>query len=91
MPTLSNRTKQIQVFNIPCEPGCTGGAGKLCSTVEQRFMVEARDGTRGVKVTEKHLPGSVTFLAGEKKDVPASVAAAPDIKTAIDRGTLRLL
>ena len=91
MPTLKNRTKQIQVFNIPCQPGCAGGEGKLCSTVEQRFMTEAEDGTRGVRVTEKHLPGSVTFLAGEKKEVPAFVAAAPDVKTAIDRGTLRLL
>jgi hypothetical protein len=91
MPTLQNRTKQIQVFNVACPPGCTGGPNTLCTTVEQRFIEEANDGTRGVRVTEKHLPGSVTFLAGEKKEVSASVVAAPVIKRAIDRGTLRLL
>lgn len=91
MPTLHNRSKHYQVFNIPCAPGCAGGEGKLCQTIEQRFAVEAKDGTRGIEVTQKHLPGSVTLLAGEKKEVPDFVAKAPDVKRAIDRGTLRLL
>ncbi len=90
MAKLENRTRQILVFNIPCPPGC-GGADKLCTRIEQSFTEEAADGTRGIRIREKHLPGSITILAGKKLNVPAFVLAAPDVKRAIDRGTLRLL
>lgn len=90
MPTIANRTKQVQIFNIPCREGCDGTAC-LCSVITIERMAESPDGTRGVQVLEKRIPGSVTFLAGEKKEVPVYVAASRDVKRAIDRGALRLL
>lgn len=87
---VMNRTKKIQVFNLPCSPDCAGN-GPFCSSTEQRTIEEAKDGTRGVRVVQKHIAGSFTFLAGEKKAVPLQVLAAPDVKRAIDRGDLRLL
>ncbi len=90
MPTLANRTKTIQVFNIPCRAGCDGTAC-LCSIVATSRVVEDKDGTRGILEAEKRIPGSVTFLGGEKKEVPAFVVASPEVKRAIDRGALRLL
>lgn len=88
--TVSNRTKKIQVFNIPCRPDCDGSEC-FCSVQEMRTVEETPDGTRGVRVTHKRIPGSVTLLAGEKRDLPLRVLDAADVKRAIDRGDLRLL
>jgi len=90
MPKIANRTKQIQVFNVPCRIGCNG-EGCLCTEVTIQLAAVDADGTRGVRVIDRRLPGSVTFLAGENREVPAFVASSPDVKRAIDRGALRLL
>lgn len=90
MTTIASRTKHVQVFNIPCRKDCDG-EDCLCSVITTERMVTAPDGTRGIEVAEKRIPGSVTFLAGEKKEVPEYVASARDVKRAIDRGALRLL
>ncbi len=90
MPTIANRTKQIQVFNIPCRAGCDG-KDCLCTVVTSRQIQVDKEGTRGVRVLDRRIPGSVTFLTGEKKEVSNFVATSPAVKSAIDRGALRLL
>lgn len=90
MKTVVNRTKKIQVYNIPCPPDCDGKEC-LCTVQEMRSIQDAKDGERGIRVFDKRLPGSITFLAGEKKNLKAHFLTAPDVKRAIDRGDLRLL
>lgn len=90
MPTLVNRTKTHLVFNIPCPRDC---ARKSCTCHEREItsIESAPDGTRGVLVSTKRINGSVTLLAKERKEVPDHVASAPEVKRAIDQGSLRLL
>lgn len=91
MPTIHNRSKQVQVFNLPCPKDCAGDTPHGCKIIETQQMAETPDGTRGIRIAQKHITGSVTFLAGEKKEVPDTVAESPHVKRALDRGTLRLL
>ncbi len=90
MPTIANRTRGVLVCNIPCSPGCTR-KDCLCTRSTMQLAEVDKEGTKGIREVEKHVPGSVTFLSLEKKEVPQFVADAPDVKRAIDRGALRLL
>ncbi len=90
MPKLSNRTRVIQVLNIPCRPGCDG-TGCLCSNVVTQLLEELPDGTKGTRVIERRLPGSVTILAKSEVEVPAWVAQSQVVKQAVAQGRLRLV
>lgn len=91
MVTMKSRTKTAQVFNLPCPGDCKPGETCFCNTIRTELREELPDGTKGVRVLERRLPGSVTFLAGETKELPDWVARCPDVKGALDRGSLRLI
>lgn len=87
---LMNRTKVIQVLNIPCRAGCDG-ADCLCQNVTTTLNVTDKDGTKGKKVLERRLAGSITILAGQKLEVPDWVAESAPVKDAVAKNVLRLV
>lgn len=94
MVKLANRQKRIQVLNIPCvldENGKCTHEDCLCSEVVTQIQVELPDGTRGLKLLERRLPGSITILAEKSVEVPAWMADAPDVKAAVAQGRVRLV
>ncbi len=63
----------------------------ICTTVVMPLADELPDGTRGVRMVTRKLPGSITFLAGETQEVPGWVAESAPVKQAVARGSLRLV
>lgn len=90
MLTLTNRTRQIKVYNLAHEVCCSAEECH-CQTVTTQIHTELEDGTRGLQVLERKLAGSLTLLAGEAKVVPNSVRFLPEVKRDLDRGALRLV
>lgn len=88
---IINRTKTIQVFNIPCRPNCDG-TDCFCSQVQTHLNVQDKDGTSGRKILDRRLPGSLTLLASETKTkMPDWVGETAPIKDAVAKNILRLV
>jgi hypothetical protein len=89
--TLESRTRRMQVFHLPHEVCCRD----RCSCAEAVVFVVAenpRTGERARKRVVKRVPGSITFLARERKpDVPAALLELAQVKAAISRGYLRIV
>lgn len=90
MIVLKNKERTQQVFNLtPC-PG-EGCGTCFCTTQTKSVRESLPDGTSGVRVTKKTLPGSITLLAGESGTFPDWVGDCTDVRKAIDRGGLSLV
>jgi hypothetical protein len=89
--TLESRTRRMQVFHLPHEVCCRD----RCSCAEVVVFVVAehpRTGERARKRVVKRAPGSITFLARERKpDLPAALLDLAQVKAAISRGYLRIV
>jgi hypothetical protein len=89
--TLESRTRRMQVFHLPHEVCCRD----RCSCAEAVVFVVAehpRTGERARKRVVKRVPGSITFLARERKpDLPAALLELAQVKAAIGRGYLRIV
>lgn len=90
MRTLANPTRTIQVLNVPCREGCDG-TECLCTVVVTQLQDELEDGTKGVRVVERRLSGSVTILAKGDIQVPDWLAQSAVVKQAVALGRLRLI
>jgi len=91
---IRNTTRQAQTFNLVCpkKGKCTSEDDCLCTSVETQLFVELPDGTKGIRIVERRLPGSVTVLAkGSSEQLPAWIADSPEVKSALARGTIRLV
>ena len=88
-----NKSKQAVTFNLPCPKNAEGecAEGCLCTTIETRTAIEFDDGTKGVQVLDRKLPGSVTVLAGGRSEVPSWAGKSPEVKAALARGAVRLI
>jgi len=89
--TLENRTRRMQVFHLPhdlcCRDRCT------CTKLTAVTAVEhPRTGERALRAHRKSVPGSITFLANERKaGLPSALLGVPEVKAAIDRRDLRIV
>ncbi len=86
MATLKNRSRRMQVFNLPHEQYCAGGE---CHCEEKQQMERVHDpesGEIGMRQTDKLICASITFLGGETKaDLPDEILDCPEIKVALRR------
>ena len=89
--TLESRTRRMQVFHLPHEVFCRD----RCACAEVVVFVVAenpRTGERARKRVVKRVPGSIAFLARERKpDLPAALLELAQVKAAISRGYLRIV
>ncbi len=89
--TLESRARRMQVFHLAHDACCRD----RCACTEVAVVVVAenpRTGERAPKHLNKKVPGSITFLALERKPgVPSAVLELPQVKVAIGRGYLRVL
>ena len=89
--TLESRVRRMQVFNLPHESFCRD----RCACSQTTVVVTAenpRTGERARKHVPKTVPGSMTLLAGERRDgLPTALLEVPDVKTAIAHGHVRLV
>lgn len=89
--TLESRSRRMQVFYLPHEVCCR----ERCACADVAVFVVAehpRTGERARKKVVKRVPGSITFLARERKDnVPAALLELAEVKAAIGRGYLRIV
>jgi hypothetical protein len=90
--TLENRLRQMQVFNLPHEAFCAGGAC-ACSQVTTVVVEEnPRTGERAPRRITRRTPGSLTLLARERRaGLPESTLAVPEVHAAIGKGHVRVL
>lgn len=87
MITLINKQKRMRVFNLdhPQFANCA-------TTMNMTVVEEARDGRRLPRRIRKHVCGSLTLLAGEKRHgFPDQILKVPQIERAIKEGTLAFL
>lgn len=90
MIVLKNNTRTQQVFTLsPC-PGTHCGTC-YCTTREVTSREQLPDGSYGLRVTRRTLPGSITLLAGASDTFPDWVGSCKDVRKAIDRGSLSLV
>lgn len=89
-PKLLNRSKTIQVFNLPHAEFCGQGAC-ICTKKMLELSVLLPDGTRGRREEPRLISESLTLLAGETKEVDERVLQVGSVKTALAKGTLRLV
>jgi hypothetical protein len=89
--TLESRSRRMQVFHLPHEVCCRDRCA--CADVVAFFVAEnPRTGERARKRVIKRVPGSITFLARERKEnLPAALLELTQVKTAIGRGYLRIV
>jgi hypothetical protein len=89
--TLESRARRMQVFHLPHDVFCRG----RCACAEVAVVVVAenpRTGERAPKHLHKKVPGSITFLALERKPgLSSAMLEVPDVKAAIGRGHLRII
>jgi hypothetical protein len=88
---VTNTSRMIQEFNIPCATRPCDGSGCLCSEVVARRPHVAADGTVGILEERKRIPGSVTILAGATVEIPDWAAESPDVQAAVARRAVRLV
>lgn len=83
--TVVNPTRTLQVVNL--ERGVDYGHPDLAPT--RITLEQAVEG--GVEITERELPGSVTWLPGERRSgLPARLAEAPAFRDLVRAGKLRI-
>ena len=89
--TLESRSRRMQVFHLPHEVCCRDRCA--CADVAVFVVAEnPRTGERARKTVVKQVPGSITFLARERKEnLPAALLELAQVKTAIGRGYLRIV
>ena len=89
--TLESRSRRMQVFYLPHEVCCRDRCA--CANVAVFVVAEhPRTGERARKKVVKRVPGSITFLARERKEnVPAALLELAQVKAAISRGYLRIV
>jgi hypothetical protein len=89
--TLQSRARRMQVFHLPHDVWCRGRCA--CEEVTTVAVAEnRRTGERARQQLTKKVPGSMTFLALERKQgLPAALLGIAEIKAAIDRGYLRVV
>lgn len=89
--TLESRSRRMQVFHLPHEVCCR----ERCACADVAVFVVAehpRTGERARKKVVKKVPGSITFLARERKEnLPARLLELAQVKAAIGRGYLRIV
>ena len=89
--TLESRSRRMQVFHLAHDVFCRD----RCACAEVAVVVVAenpRTGARAPKHLNKKVPGSITFLALERKPgLPSAVLELAQVKAAIGRGYLRVL
>jgi hypothetical protein len=89
--TLESRARRMQVFHLPHDVFCRD----RCACTEVAVVVVAenpRTGERAPKRLHKKVPGSLTFLALERKPgLPSALLEVADVKAAIGRGYLRIV
>ena len=89
--TLESRARRMQVFHLPHDVFCRD----RCTCAEVAVVVVAenpRTGERAPKHVRKKVPGSLTFLALERKPgLPSALIEVAEVKAAIGRGYLRII
>ena len=89
--TLESRARRMQVFHLPHEVFCRD----RCTCVEVPIVAVAenpRTGERGRKHLHRKVPGTITFLARERKPgLPNVLLELDQVKAAIGRGYLRIV
>lgn len=89
--TLESRARRMQVFLLPHDVFCRD----QCACAEVTVVVIAenpRTGERAPKHVLKTVPGSITFLALERKPgLPSVLLELAQVKAAIGRGYLRVI
>jgi hypothetical protein len=89
--TLESRTRRMQVFHLAHDLFCRD----RCACTEVAVVVVAenpRTGERAPKHLNKKVPGSITFLALERKPgLLSAVLELAQVKAAIGRGYLRVV
>lgn len=89
---LENRLRQMQVFNLPHDAYCRGGACECSQIVAVTTEQNARTGERTLRRTPKKVPPSLTLLARETRaGLRTTVLTVPDVRAAIARGALRVV
>ncbi len=89
--TLESRSRRMQVFHLPHEMCCRDRCA--CADVVVFVVAEhPRTGERARKKVVKKVPGSITFLARERKEnLPAALLELAQVKAAIGCGYLRIV
>jgi hypothetical protein len=88
MITIQNTARTGFVVNLL--PGCDYGDAHPTISVSRTEVVVTPDGP-GTKTTERELPGSISWLAGETLDVHENVREIPAVKRALAAGALRVI
>lgn len=100
--TIANKTKGILVLNLP--HGDVPDHASMASVGSRSYIVKKDNTTmvrgekhrhidieRQLNVTKRPISGSLTFLAGEKKEVSRTVLAAPEVKAALAANRIALI
>jgi len=89
--TLESRARRMQVFHLPHDMFCRDRCA--CAEVAVVVVAEnARTGARAPKHLKRRVPGSITFLALERKPgLPSTLLEVAEVKAAIGRGYLRII
>jgi hypothetical protein len=90
MLKLKNLTKTAKTYNVPCTPDCDR-EGCVCTVRELSLADEAEDGTRGTRIVEKRIYGSITILGGGELPVEEWMLETPEVKGALARRQVRLV
>jgi hypothetical protein len=89
--TLESRARRMQIFHLPHDVFCRD----RCACAEVAVVVVAenpRTGERAPKHLKKNVPGSITFLALERKPgLPNALLEVAEVKAAVGRGYLRII
>lgn len=90
--TIESRVKQMQVFNLPHDPYCTGGECACSDIVTSVVEENPRTGERAPKQVSKRAPSALTLLAKEKREgLRDSILSVPEVKSALERGHVRIV
>ena len=89
MNKLTNTVNETLLFNLPhdacCRDRCT------CVLIRREERVSFDDGTSGVRVVEKRVAGSFSVLPRATVEASDGWLRAPEVRSALDRGVLRLV
>lgn len=90
--TLESTARQMQVFNLPHDIYCEAAGHCRCQEQIVTTVVEdPQTGERTPRSVVRRIPASLTLLAGARESgVHDAVLKVAEIRTAIDRGTLRV-
>lgn len=97
MIQVTNTQRQMQIFNLPHDVFC--GKDEECGCTDRTliFVHELQGEEHGLRAGErmpqpvqKKLAGSVTFLAGETKELPDAFLKVHEVKVAMFHGRLKV-